>query len=228
MKRTNSNDKEMVKNVKQVSNNEKKNLLETFNNVSIKLNENEANSNQHHEKREAIKNILQQVLRNSFAQAVIKLFFTPYLGLKTFLFLFVFVSMGLTGFLIVQSINTYLSYGVSTFSRTIYETPTLFPKVTFCNVNQLTTEYAYNLTQMRGEIDHNKLSNEEKKLLAHHLDDILIECWFNLNRCSSNDFIWSFDEAYGNCYTFNSGIDSNGSKVDLKQTKIAGAAFGKN
>jgi hypothetical protein len=37
---------------------------------------------------------------------------------------------------------SYFSYGVSTTSRTLYETPALFPKVTICNANPFTTEYA--------------------------------------------------------------------------------------
>ena len=49
---------------------------------------------------------------------------------------------------------------------------------------------------------------------------------FNGESCSLTDFVWSFDEIYGNCYTFNSGLDANGSKVNLKKSTIAGPYYG--
>ena len=42
----------------------------------------------------------------------------------------------------------------------------------------------------------------------------------------TKDFVWSFDENYGNCYTFNAGFDVNGSRVDLKKSMIGGSYFG--
>ena len=86
-------------------------------------------------RREEIKSLLKEVLYNSLAQAIIKIFLTPFIIIKCILFLFVFGSIGLTSYLVIESIMTYFTYGVSTTSRTIYETPTLFPKVTFCNAN---------------------------------------------------------------------------------------------
>jgi hypothetical protein len=40
--------------------------------------------------------------------------------------------------------------------------------------------------------------------------------------CSPSDFVWSFDKNFGNCYTFNSGYNSSGAKVELKKSFIAG------
>ena len=121
----------------------------------------------------------------------------------------------------------YFAYKVSTTSRIIYENPTLFPKVTFCNVNWFTTEYAYNLTQMGVEWSEiMSLSTDEKKQLGHSLENILIQCKYNNIPCDSTDFTWSFDPDYGNCYTFNSDFDSNGSKIDLKNSDLVGLDFG--
>ena len=97
------------------------------------------------EKREQIKSLLKEVLYNSLAQAIIKIVLSPFLLIKCILFLFVLVSIGLTSYLVISSIMTYFTYGVSTTSRTIYETPTLFPKVTFCNANFVTTKYGYDV-----------------------------------------------------------------------------------
>ena len=158
------------------------------------------------EKKEARKTILKEVLYNSFAQAVIRSILTPHLILKVFLLLPLVSSSVLAWYLVIKSIITYFTYGVSTTSRSIYETPTLFPKVTFCNLNQYATEYAYNLSQ-KGVSSGNNLSNEDKRKLGHDLKDILIECWFNLNLCNWTDLSWSYDNTYGNCYTFNSGFE---------------------
>jgi hypothetical protein len=170
--------------------------------------------------RELIKNLAKEILCNSLSQAIIKIILTPYLFLKIILLLFVLVSSGLASYLVIQSILVYLSYNVSTTSRTIYETQTLFPKVTFCNYNSFTTEYAYNLTQM-GILDGSSLSDGDKRRLGHDLNDILLDCSFNLIQCNVSDFTWSYDAYYGNCYTFNSGFDSNGNVIELKRSNLA-------
>jgi hypothetical protein len=180
-------------------------------------------------RREQIKALVKDVLYNSFAQSLIKIAITPILTLKVFLSIFVLVSSGIASFLVIGSIVSYLSYEVSTTSRTIYENPTLFPKVTFCNVNWFNTEFAYNLTQRNLTYSEISLfSNEEKQKLDHDLNDTLIECKFNNYECElSADFVWSFDPDYGNCYTFNSGSNSSGRHgIDLKETHMAGWNFG--
>ena len=116
---------------------------------------------------------------------------------------------------------TYLTYGVSTTSRTIYETPTLFPKVTFCNYNYFTTKYGYDVIQSENYSNIVYYQNDDKKRISHDLDEILLECWFSSTACSSSDFVWSYDSMYGNCYTFNSGFDSNGNKVELKKSILS-------
>jgi hypothetical protein len=42
------------------------------------------------------------------------------------------------------------------------------PKITICNVNPYTTEYAYNLTQT-PKYDESYLLDEEKQKLGHNL-----------------------------------------------------------
>jgi hypothetical protein len=178
--------------------------------------------------KEDIKNLLKERLCNSFAQALFKLVSTPYLTLKTILALFSLGSSGLTSYLVIQSLFAYLNYGVSLSSRTYHETTTLFPKVTFCNLNSLATKYAYNVNGANyyDNLIGANMQNDEKKKLGHDLNDILIDCEFNLKKCDSNNFTWSYDPWFGNCYTFNSGFDANGSKVDLEKSIIAGYKFG--
>jgi hypothetical protein len=177
------------------------------------------------EKRDEIKNLLKEVLYNSLAQAIIKIILTPHLILKLILFLFVVGTSGIVSYLVIKSILTFFTYGVTTTSRTIFETPTLFPKVTFCNTNHFTTKYAFELDQKYIN-DHFMLSDEEKKKLGHDLSLILSECSYNDEPCDSTDFVWSFSAWYGNCYTFNSGKNSIGEKITVKNSTIAGPYFG--
>jgi hypothetical protein len=115
---------------------------------------------------------------------------------------------------------SYFTYEDATISRTIYENPAKFPKVTFCNINWFTTEYAFNLTQTDVKwVTIKNFSDEQKQLLGHELEDILIECYFNFKPCNSTDFTWSFDEEYGNCYAFNT-------EANAKGMSISGSEFG--
>ena len=168
----------------------------------------------------AIENILKEILLTPCQKSIVKIIHTPHLALKTFLVLFILVSTGFTSYLVIQSILSYFQYEVTSISRTIYETPTLFPKEAFCNKNPCTTKYAFELYQRTGKCDVTLALDEEKKLTAHDLNDILFFCKFNDDECVSDDFSWSFDHEYGNCYTFNSELK------DLKQQALAGPLFG--
>jgi hypothetical protein len=169
--------------------------------------------------------LVQEILYNSLSQAIIKIIYSPNLILKIFLIISVLVSSCFASYFVIHAFICYFTYGVSTMTRTIFETPTLFPKVSICNSNQFTTKYAFELKQ-NGEIDERFFTNERKRKLGHDLNDILIECWFNFKPCNASDFVWSFKREYGNCYTFNTGFDSNKNKIDLKKTTIGGVDYG--
>jgi len=173
-------------------------------------------------KRDEIELIIKEAFETPWFKSIVKIIYSPHFILKIFLFAYLCASTAYACYLSVQSILSYLEYGVSTVSRTYYETPTEFPKVTFCNVNSYQTPFAYNMTSGLAS----NSTDEEKKSVGHYLEDILIECWFNNVACNATDFVWSFDEAYGNCYTFNAGRDSYGNKIDLKRSSIVGPDFG--
>ena len=104
---------------------------------------------------ELIKALIKEALYNSVAQAIIKAFQTPHVVLKLFLFACILFSGTITSYLIAQSILTYLSYGVSTTSRTLYETSAVFPKITVCNRNQFTTPFAFEFLRNLSIIEFN-------------------------------------------------------------------------
>ena len=73
----------------------------------------------------------------------------------------------------------------------------------------------------------NNVSEEEKKLLGPSLEDIIISCSFDDNPCNNSvDFISKFNRFLGNCYVYNSGVDSNNNPVELKNYKQPGKTNG--
>lgn len=95
-------------------------------------------------KAEHIKTLIKEVLCNSLAQASIRMNQKGRGQMRKFiLFISIVILNCLASYMLVQSIRNYFDYEVITTSRTIYETPTLFPKVTICNQNMLETEFAW-------------------------------------------------------------------------------------
>ena len=205
---------------------------------------------------------LKENLQNEMTAGFLKIAYSPRLILKLFWALSLTITLGLTAYLVIESVLAYLSFNVATTARTVSETPTLFPKVTVCNYNPFQTEYSvhfiseinqsvapnsdiFNQTQMSmlnfteksdlftiiytaatSKMLSTHFSDEQRKKLGHSLEDILMTCSFNGESCSASDFIWKFDKYFGNCYVFNSGFNSSGHRVELKQSYIAGSSFG--
>ena len=90
-----------------------------------------------------IQDMMKDVLYNSLAQACMKIYQTKNLTIKLFLYTSILFLNCLASFLVIQSVRDYFDYQVITTTRTIYETPTLFPKVTICNLNMLQNEYGW-------------------------------------------------------------------------------------
>jgi glutaredoxin-related protein len=82
-------------------------------------------------------------LQNGFFLACFNIFHARHCVLRLFLLTFVLVSATFANYLIISSILDYISYEVTSSSRTIYEEGAhKFPKITFCNVSPFTTGYA--------------------------------------------------------------------------------------
>ena len=103
--------------------------------------------------------------------------------------------------------------------------------MTICNQNHFTTKYAYELangTSYKDFINYLNydLSEDERAKTVHSLDDILFDCTFNGKSCTSKNFLVEYDNANGYCYTFNSGYDSSGQVIPLKESTRAGSKYG--
>ena len=209
-----------------------------------------------------VKRLLKQNLTIEAVQGFFKIFFASSKTIKCFWTLSLFVANGLNAYLIISSIMTYLSFSVSTSSKTIIENPTDFPQITICNNNQFCTLKAieflkqinrqvqpdldiFNQTQLSQMSFESKektirfvynaavarmlsknFSEEQRQSLGHSLDEILFDCKFNNQKCTSNDFKWKFDRFYGNCFVFNSGFKASGHKVDMKRSLLPSSAYG--
>jgi hypothetical protein len=67
------------------------------------------------------------------------------------------------------------------------------------------------------------LTDNQRRQLGFDIDYMLLTCYFNDIPCNSSDFVWRYDFDYTNCFTFNSGFDSNGNRVPIKQMNEAGS-----
>ena len=88
--------------------------------------------------------------------------------------------------------------------------------------NAINVVYNAAIAKMLGK----NFTLDEQKSLGHSLDDILYQCTFNNQPCSSADFIWKFDRYYGNCFVFNSGLNQTGQNKGLKKSLLAGSSYG--
>ena len=199
------------------------------------------------------RNFLKEHLTNEMFIAIQEIFYSTHLVLKLFLVFFLILAYVLASYTTLKLIFSYFDYSVTSSVRNLYENPATFPKVTICNVNQFTTKYAYKfmnnisnftfenfpinateferltyafIIQQRANALINDLNDGEKKRFGEHLDDSLLSCTFNLRPCSPNDFSWHFDSNYGNCYSFNAGFNSTGSKQDPYVSFIGGSFHG--
>ena len=168
-------------------------------------------------------NLATESIFNELTQTVLKIVRTKFVSLKIFWILSLMFVLGFCSFLVVKSVSEYLSFEVTTKIRTVFETPTLFPKITICNKNAITTKYAYD--EILNLKNVSNLSMNYTKI-SHYLNDILLLCKFNNRNCSTDDFITILDNDYGKCYVFNSGFNSKSHGITSKQSYIAGSKFG--
>jgi len=161
--------------------------------------------------------------------------------------------------MVINAILTYLKYDVATTTRTVFEIPTKFPKITICNFNMFTTEFSLellkNLSKSKSKegtnifnrdevkdipysqiipkvsnihkyavsiVNSKNFSDDLRKKLGHTLKQILFNCKFDSIPCYPENFTWEFHPNYGNCFSFNSDLNS----TVTKESKIAGPLNG--
>ena len=131
-------------------------------------------------------------------------------------------STGLTFCIIGLSTVAYLKHDVVTQTNLVYDIPTKFPAVTFCNVDPFTTEESQRLlelvsNQSRIPIDNSSINTNLMNLAqlyaAHpeygdenraHLglnSSFFYRCRYNGSDCTA-DLTWHYSYEYGSCFQF--------------------------
>ena len=148
----------------------------------------------------------------------------------------------------VTTFQNYYTYPSSTKISIVEEIPTDFPTISFCNIkilnrsNPKTREYvkmnsevqnANTLYRVRFAFANDRsLSIEDRRDLGFKIEDMLVPdvphyfCYFNNDYCFPHDFTHFYNPAYGNCYSFNIGYFTNGTKYEIKQSSIVDKQYG--
>ena len=144
-------------------------------------------------------------------------------------------------YLILSSICTYLEYNDVTSIEIITEIPAKFPVVSICNLNKVlkTNRLVSEILDMYSNITPNdfkdfyimnsltNLNDTIKRSLSYSLNETIIQCSFNLIQCNiTRDFTWFISPFYGNCYSYNTGLDNLGNKLDIKEISKPGKING--
>ena len=147
------------------------------------------------------------------------------------------ISAGFMTYMIYLTVNNYLQWETVVKTEYILEIPTKFPSISFCNINPyseyssafiqglmlesnttqsnfLDVHFSYAILEFRYIIGLNILSDHipsfAKPTFGLQLSDMLLDCNYNLEPCTADDFTWYYDPFYGNCYTFNGGKNASG------------------
>ena len=143
--------------------------------------------------------------------------------------------------LIGFSLISYYDYKVVSEVKIVYERPSEFPAITFCDNNPLSTEEAQIFEEKISNYTGNtqlfliwdlfllfhasnlSFGDENRKKLGFSLEDNLEFCQ-NLedNTDCKQDLHWYWSFQYGNCWQYNSGLNINNEKIDFKSTRLEG------
>jgi len=146
--------------------------------------------------------------------------------IKAFWIICFLVFSGICANIISKSFTNYFSYETVTNVETIYENPAPFPTVSICNQNPFMTNYSFeyaksvlesnNISDLFEFLSQNfsdammhlrygvganlrslNISDKVRKSMGLLIDDMLLNCVYNNQHCSVNDFVWYFDSLYG-------------------------------
>ena len=170
-----------------------------------------------------------------------KIFEYENIFIKLFWLLVFSASLITTFWLIGLNILAYLEFGVVSTIGVVYEKPTEFPAVTFCDNNAFTAQKGQELIsnlskspECKGNMScavllaFSKASDpsygdENRKKLG--LNKNQIDCKYNGNDCKKDlDWYWSF--YFGNCFQFNVGLNDKNRVIKKRMADKAGYMYG--
>ena len=144
-------------------------------------------------------------------------------------------STGATIWLISLSVIDFLNYDVVTQTNLVYELPTQFPSITFCENDAFTTYDSQLLYEQMAKIlnytqvnivndDLNHLvqmaaanpafGDANRKKLGYLNRSIVFTCKYNKISCK-NDLHWYYSFEFGNCWQFNVGLNTTDQQIEV-------------
>ena len=179
-------------------------------------------------KKEILKST-KQTLEGSSIHAIPNITRNNYYLIKIVWIVCFLVSFSWCCWFMVRSINDYLEFGVTSLIEVKYEHKLKFPVITICYLNLIKSNSLNDLIRKNfGYIPSFNLygmvvvktrefyySNQLEKL---NLNETIISCNYNNLPCNlTDDFDDQFyDQNYGQCFRFNSGINRLGQTVEQK------------
>ena len=150
---------------------------------------------------------------------------SKYLIFKILWMIILLISTTACFYIIINSLIDYLKYDVVTKIRIHSETPTDFPMIYICPKNPFLKKNSIewinkttNITNLFYKEDlfyifklifsNQNYSDSIKKSFGYSLDEMMIKCFIGSAECYKNNFKWSYNYFYGNCYLFNSEKNS--------------------
>ena len=207
----------------------------------------EENNAPHHHNPEVQKTIRRLSLvwiTDSTSKILPKIFQKKHFYTQVIWIIFFVISSTVSFALVIKYVKDYLEYKVDVKVEIVYEWPTKFPAITFCNLNPFYKTRAekflnYTYPMVLNTIPNNKtvmslantqqellrastiinLSPADRKYVGHDIQDMLISCFYNGIPCDEKNFSLTFNYYYGNCYTFNGDTNS-------KETSVSGIHSG--
>ena len=156
------------------------------------------------------------------------------------LFIILLVYLGFTAWFMSWSILDYFERDIVSKIQVVYEKPTEFPAVTFCDSQPFTTQKSVefvNNFQKSPDCKANNCSKhhaslkvfesfyteEKRKQLGLKLNQI--SCSFNNSPCTANlNWLWNFD--YGSCFQFNVDVKRDIRNDPITMSNVAGRDYG--
>ena len=176
-------------------------------------------------------NIIKESLESSSIHAIPNIIRNKNSIIKLIWFLCFIISTSVCIWFIINSINDFLKFEVTTKIDVVYQTEVIFPVVSICNLNPFTTSFSkehfkksYGISDERNIVQNyyqaliqSRIDESNRHLLSKNIDEEILNCQFLLSNCSINeDFERFYDLNYGNCIRFNSGKNMIGKKIPQK------------
>ena len=157
--------------------------------------------------------------------------------IKILWLLVLIASLSLTALVMAENVRVFFEYNIVSQLGLIYEAPTEFPAITFCDNNPFTSDISppifdkypidyYNLIflqQMAASAPYPFFDDEKRKKLGLQLwliqNGYWAHCRFNNTDCS-NDLHWYWSYDYGNCFQFNVGLNYTNDFIERKQSNV--------